>query len=308
MKKIQGILAMVIVGLLAAGISGCSNILTSDDPLTPGSTNDVNYQWVEEEVFSDQIFEGIDVSFDISEFLIDSIPGASPTRRHLVPEAASEGDIVVTSWSYSYSNTWHIFQFSGYGTDNLGTDTADITGIDSIQVWVDGQAVQVPDSTMDAYNINAHFTVLSRDGFDSLTADHAVQIAEDAMNPDLIVFDAQLSEVIAFAYTDSAATATCQVNLTSSFAAVDIIMPIDSAGDCPLGGTITVTVALNMNCGGTSANPFALSVDGSWTAVGTFDGTNETFTISDGTSQWTSTEPCAGPSPARGVFGCSSAK
>ena len=301
MKKIQGILAMVITGLLAVGISGCSNSITSGDALDTGDTSNVNYQFVEQEIFSDEIYSGIDVSLDITLSLIDSIPGASPTRRRLVPAAA--GDAVLSSWSYTFANDWHIFTFTGTVTESGSSEIIDFTGIDSIQVFANGQVQQVPDDSSDAFNFRAHFTALNRNGTDSLIADHAVQVALDAVNDSLITFNAQLNEAISFAYSDSAAT--CQVNVTSSFTAVDIkIMESQDESGCPLDGTITISVSLSMTCGGTGDNPFSLSVDGSsWTAVGTFDGTNETFTISDGTSQWTSTEPCGSVQPARGLIG-----
>lgn len=300
MKKIQGNLAMVIVGLLAVGISGCSNIITSSDALDTGDNSNVNYQFVEQEIFSDEIYEGIDVSLDLTESLIDSIPGASPTRRHLIPAAA--GDAVLSSWSYTYANDWHIFTFVGTVTEAGSADTIDFTGIDSIQVFANGQVQQVPDDSSDAFNFRAHFTALNRNGTDSLDADHAVQVALDDINPELITFDAQIDEAISFAYSDTAAT--CQVNVTSSLTAVDITMQeTQGGGDCPLSGTLTVSLSLAMNCAGTGSNPFSLSIDGNWTAVGTFDGTSETFTISDGTNQWTSTETC-GAQPARGFTGC----
>lgn len=299
MKKTYAILAMLIIGLLAIGISGCSST-TSSDPLTLGDNNDVNFQFVEQEVFSEEIYAGIDISMELSESFIDSIPGVLPTRRHFVAGAAA--DVVLSSLSYSWANGYHIFEFTGYVSEFGSTDTVDFSGIDSIQVFDNGQVQQVPDDNSDAFSFNAHFTALNRNGTDSLTGDHAVQIAFDAVDPDLIIFDAQLDEAIAFSYTDSAQTSTCQVNVASSFTAVDVAMPTGTETDCPLDGTITVTVSLSMNCGGTGENPFALSIDGSWTAVGTFDGTNETFTITDGTNQWTSTEPC-GVQPASGIAG-----
>lgn len=300
MKKIQGILAMMIIGVLAAGITGCSNILTTGDTLDVGDNNDVNYQFVEQEIFSDEIYEGIDVSLDLTESLIDSIPGASPTRPHIVAEAA--GSPVLNSLSYTYSNNWHIFTFTGYISEMGSADTVDFTGIDSIQVFDNGQIQQIPDDSSDAFNFRAHFTATGRNNSDSLVADHAVQVALDNVNADLIHLDAQLDEAIWFEYSNS--TDTCQVNVTSSFTADDITM-LESQGDasCPQSGMITIAVSVMMTCAGGGANPFSLSIDGSWTAVGTFDGSSESFTISDGTNEWTSTEPC-GVQPARGITGC----
>ena len=90
-------------------MTSCSTSTTNSDTLLTGNNNDEGYNWVQSEVFSDQVYAGIDVSLEVSSSFIDSIPGATATRRHLVAESAVDGDVVITSWSYSFGNDWHHF-------------------------------------------------------------------------------------------------------------------------------------------------------------------------------------------------------
>jgi len=144
-------LATIFAGLMLIA-AGCSSSDSDSNPLIPGNTNDANFQFVEEEVISNQAFEGIELSLDLSGELIDSIPGAIPVRGRFYAEPAIEnGEIVIQSYSYSYQNDWHVFQISGFVAIDFPVDTLNLTGIDSIQVMFDGVPQQVPDDNTNSW-------------------------------------------------------------------------------------------------------------------------------------------------------------
>ena len=167
----------VALGLAAMALvaTGCSDSNDGNNPLNPGNLNDPDFQFVEQNIF-DGAFDGIDVTFELSAMLMDSIPGAAPTRPWVNAEAAIDGDFYLTSYSYNYINDWHVFQVGGYITDGFSGDTVDFTGTDSMQLIADGAPVQVPDSTMEGFDYRVHFDAWSRQSSDSLSGHHQMQI------------------------------------------------------------------------------------------------------------------------------------
>jgi hypothetical protein len=290
-------LAVMFAGLMLIA-AGCSSSDTDSNPLIPGNNNDANFQFIEEEVVSEQAFEGIELSLDLAGELIDSIPGAAPTRKRFYAEPAIEnGTLVIESYSYSFQNNWHVFQVSGYVAIDFPVDTLDLTGIDSIQIMTDGVPQQVPDDFVNSFAFNAHFDVWSRTSSDSISADH--QVTATLIDTSLIGIDADLGENIHFTRSDS--LGSCDVDLANTFQATDIVMDFEGSG-CPQSGTIVITTAVQFDCQGNQQNPWSLSLDGVWTITGTYDGQNENFTFTDGTNVWSASEPCGGSSPISSIF------
>jgi len=274
-------------------LSGCESSDKATTPLTPGNNNDANFQFVSDEVVDGQAFEGVDLSLDLTGSLIDSISSGAPTRAlWSVKPAIDGGELVIQSYSYSLQGTWHIFQVSGFVALYSPVDTLDLVGMDSIQLLSNEAPITYPDETMDGFQYRLTFNVWSRTDIDSASGHHDVQIRlVDSATANL---SAEMGENIRFHHSDS--VATCDVSLANSLQATDVLIDFGSGG-CPLGGSVVLTSAISLDCQGTGGN-FSTSVDGVWTIRGHFDGVTEDFTVTNGNTVWTSSEPCGGPAQA----------
>lgn len=283
------------LGLAAVAMvaTGCSDSDTNSNPLTTGDNNDPDFQFVEQEVF-DIAFDGIDVSLELSMLLIDSIPGAAPTRLHHGADAAFEGDLVITSYDYNYTNGWHVFQVTGYIAQAFPVDTFDLEGSNSIQILADGVPQVEPDETTDGFDYDADFDVWSRASSDSISGNHSVQVRMVEGLTFMMEINGTLLETVRFTHSDQ--SGSCDVNVQSSLAASGIQMDFESDG-CPLEGSVTASMSYTFDCQGGRDNPWALAGSGVWTVTGRYDGVNESYTFTNGTNVWTTSEPC-GDGPA----------
>lgn len=294
MSSFKSLLAPAFGFLLLAG---CGSSEKPTTPLTTGSTSDPNYRFVSQEVVNDQSFQGVTLGLDLSGSLVDSIPGAVPSRGLLrALPAVENGQLVIESYSYVLQGTWHIFQVSGFVAFISPVDTFDITGVDSIQLMSNEAPILYPDDTMDGFDYRLHFDSWSRIDSDSLAGSHDVSVR--LVDSATISANADLAENIHFQHSDS--VATCDVSVANSFRATDVLISIDGGG-CPLGGTIVLTSAISIDCLGTGGS-FSASVDGVWTIRGTYNGVTEDYSITDGTTLWTSSEPCSPASPVSHIW------
>lgn len=282
-------ITMASLGVLLL-LAGCES---SNNPtgLTPGNNSDENFQFVSGEVVGGYSYQGVEIGIDLSTSLVDSIPGATAMRplRQARP-AYEDGEVVIESYSYSLQGTWHVFQVSGYVAKYSPVDTFNLEAVDSIQLVSDETPILYPDSTMDGFNYKFQFELWSRTNADSLAGYHDVEMRlQDDLTAEL---NADLAENIRFQHADSAKT--CDVSVANSFQASDVV--IDLLGsDCPLGGSILLTSAISIDCQGTGGG-FSTSVDGVWSIHGTYNGTTETYTVSNGSTVWTHSEQCGSPS------------
>ncbi len=285
MSRFVAVLGLGVLLLLAA----CES---SNNPagLTPGNTSDENFQFVSGEVVDGYSYQGVEIGLDLSGSLVDSIPGGSPVRGHWQASPAYEdGNVVIESYSYSLQGTWHVFQVSGYVAKYSPVDTFNLEATDSIQLVSGDTPIVYPDSTMDGFNYRFQFELWSRTNADSLAGRHDVEMRLlDDFTGEL---NADLAENIRFQHSDSAKT--CDVSVANSFQATDVVIDI-LGGGCPLGGSIVLTSAISIDCQGTGGG-FSTSVDGVWSIHGSFNGVTESYTVSDGSTIWTHSQPCGGP-------------
>ena len=204
------------LGAVAMVAMGCSDSDSEGNPLTAGDNNDPDFQFVEQEVF-DNAFDGIDVSLELSMLLIDSIPGAAPTRLQLGADAAFEGEFTLTSYNYNYTNGWHVFQVTGYVVERFPVDTFDLVGINSIQILADGVPQSEPDETTDGFDYDADFDVWSRASSDSLSANHSVQVQIVEGLTFVMEINGTLLETVRFTHSEQ--SGSCDVNVQSSLTA-----------------------------------------------------------------------------------------
>lgn len=262
---------------------------SSDDgsPLSPGNNSDENFQFVSEEVVGDRSFQGVELGINLSSALVDSIPSGSPSRRWLGARPAFEdGEVVILSYSYSLQGSWHVFQVGGFVAVSNPVDTFTLEAVDSIQLIADGSPIIYPDSTMDGFDCRLSFDVWSPTTSDSISGYHDLEMR--TLDLTTLGLNADVAENIRFQHSDSAMT--CDVSVANSFVATDV--EIDFAGDgCPLNGDIVLTSAISIDCQGLGSD-FTASVDGVWSIHATYDGVNESYTVSNGSTIWTYTEPC----------------
>lgn len=182
-----------------------------------------------------------------------------------------------------------MFQVTGFVAISSPVDTLDLVGVDSIQCLSNEIPIQAPDDTMDGFDYRLHFQLWSRSDSDSLAGHHDVRMRlVDSATANL---NGELSENIRFQHSDS--VATCDVSVANSFVANGVHINIGE-DTCPLSGSIVLTSAISVDCQGTGGN-FSASVDGVWTIRGYFDGVTEDYTITDGSTLWTRSEPCGQP-------------
>ena len=280
------ILAGLGVLLLLAGCESSNNPTS----LTPGDNSDENFQFVSEEVVDGYSYQGVEIGIDLSTSLVDSIPGSTAMRRlRQARPAYEDGEVVIESYSYSLQGTWHVFQVSGYVAKYSPVDTFNLEAIDSIQLVSNETPIVYPDSTMDGFDYRFQFDLWSRTNADSLAGHHEVEmrLQEDFTG----LLNADLAENIRFQHSDSAKT--CDVAVANSFQASDVVIDLVGGG-CPLGGSILLTSAISIDCQGTGGG-FSTSVDGVWSIHGTYNGTTESYTVSNGSTVWTHSQPCGGP-------------
>jgi hypothetical protein len=184
-----------------------------------------------------------------------------------------------------------VFQVSGFVAKSDPVDTFNLVAMDSIQLVADEAPLVYPDSTMDGFNYRLQFDFWSRSTGDSLAGAHDFEIRlSDGFTA---ILNADLAETIRFQHSDSAKS--CDVTVANSFEASNVEMDFLSGG-CPLGGSVTLTSAIASDCQGAGGS-FTASVDGVWTVHALFNGVTESYTVTDGSTVWTYSEPC-GPAAA----------
>jgi|GEM_PF-2058143 len=286
MKRLAFLSVLIMTAAMMMWIVGCSEDSGTNDDLTDGDPNDLDYQFVESEVFSDGFLGGVDISMELATMLIDSIPGST-----MAPNLSSSGGedmetIVFDAYQYSYANGWHVFTIEGWlHSDDIG-DTIDFDGIDSVQVLNNGVPVQVPDSNSNEIRYRAHLDMDARSGIMTRQADHSLTMANVGMSGDTISLNGSLVEQVDMSVEDT--SGTCDMSLGTSVTVSNVQMDMTSDG-CPNTGSLTAAVSVNLTCQG---DGMQLSVDGTWTATGTFNGETTTTVISDGENQWTEVDSC----------------
>jgi len=294
MKRFTLLFTLLSLGAFITMLPGCS----TDDAVTSliqGDTNSIDFQLAENLVGA-EAFEAIANSFDLSFIIIDSIPGATFSPKNAMSrQALGGGDeiLVFDSLSYTYDGVWHVFSFSGFVIDTIYNDTITIAGIDSLQTLSGGQTLQVPDSTLDELRIRSHFSISENGGSFSANSDAALTITGitiDMVTP--VTINGTATETATGSDGDS--TLVCDFSFSNALSATNLMFAENGQIDCPTSGTVSVTATIDMSCiGDLGAGVDTISVSGVWTATGVYtsDG-SVTLTISDGTTVWTTTEPC----------------
>lgn len=306
MRKLSNIVALAVLAGLFVFAIGCDSDSdnNSTGPTIVGDTTDVAFQAV------DGFFEdlGFNETFDVSsEFTFDMLEAQFPTtwqssgRSGLTAKASSVDSSVIIISNYTFANGWHVFTFSATLFEIVNGQIVNsvlASGVDSVQVLKDGIAQQIPDTTANALNIRAHFTVdASSQGF-SYTGNHSLGLVLnlDAVSPNLVL-NATITQDVNASISDSALvdTVTCNLDITLNQTITNLTFPVDSndePSDCPSSGSMVTVATLNLTCGSATSLD-SLSINGSWTVTATVESQNKIrVSFTDGTTSWTTTEVC----------------
>lgn len=168
-----------------------------------------------------------------------------------------------------------------------GEDSTTLHYIDSIQ-FLHGEAiVQWPDLDL-LSELRSYMTlVVSGNHIDTATAHQNLVVTIDNPGSDTIMVNGSqdLYAVYDDVYIDMDDTTFCESDVNYDMTISSLIVNVDG-DDGPLGGTITYTGTLNVNC--TGANPESIS--GSWSVVQTFTPTGVNLSITHNNTVWTITD------------------
>jgi len=293
MKKLTILAVSLVLVTVLAIFLGCSDSTTAPQM---GSLADPKFQAVQM-VVGEEATESVDKSLDLSFEFIDFIPGSSfVSKGSELRQALAGGNeiLVIDSFNYGYANGWHSFQFWAWVADTTSGDTVNVAGIDSLQVLNNGTPIQVPDSTVDELNIQAHFTVSVRNTNISGSSDHSLNITgitPELLNP--VVINGSATESASGTFTDS--NVVCDFTVGNSLASNDITTSI-AGGTCPTSGSLHLTSAVDIFCTKTlQTGVDTVMVQGTWVVSAVFANNNITVTYQNGDTFWQYSTPCDVP-------------
>jgi len=287
-------LVLIALTLLAAAglglISGCNSSNPAETEF--GDTNSIEFQLVQEVVVDNSI-NGVGKIVDLSWELFDSIPGVSNAPKGAGSrQALSEDDIIVVdSFNYAYSGGWHVFSFWAWVADTVEGDTADVSGIDSLQALDNDVPMQIPDTTADELYIRAHYDLGVRNTNIVGSADDSVDIKDIDWNGVLpSVIEGHVTENLNGTVSDS--ETVIDFDFTNTLTADSIVANLGTE-DCPNSGVLELTSAIDISAIRTiGAAVDTLSINGGWEVSALFNNGDVTLTYYDGTTYWQTTEAC----------------
>lgn len=288
MTNFARLLLLLTFSAMIYAVVGCESADSGNNSLTTGDTTSAEFQFVQDMV-AEGALDNIGYSLDMAFDLIDMIPGGQAIPLNFKTGADTS---LVLSHEYSYSNGWHIFDFSASFSD--GFDSTVIEGIDSIQTLVNNDPVQVPDSTINGIKIRSHYA-FENSFFGSGSADHSLDISAPSFDSGqtVTVAGSGLDELDMY-FEDS--TSVCSLMVSNSMDIDDVSFILESEEECPFAGSIDMSSSIDLGCSGDGSEFESLNIAGTWIVSATFNGTSQTIVFSDGTTTWTVTESCGGSS------------
>jgi len=296
MKRFVLLTAILAPVIVMAFIIGCgSSDKSTNDSLLPGDTTNPSFQLVSD-FLGEGIAENVSQSINLSFELWDSIPDvtASP-RDHYRPMITQAGDSVSLTYTYAYSNGWHIFDFEAYSADI--TDTVVVSGIDSIRFLSEGTPMQFPDSTVDALIIHPHFSINTYVNGSSISSDQALTLSNLSNNPTQpVTVNGASVEIASLVFDDS--NSTCTLDMSSTLGISNVVVLLEG-DECPSSGSMNLLATLDLACIGVGDNlGDSLNVNGAWNLTAAYTGTATNLRYSDGTTEWNVTDSCGNNPPA----------
>ena len=197
--------------------------------------------------------------------------------------------------SYTYSNGWHIFDFTAYVIEDYEYDTTYISAVDSFQTRNDGSAVENPTGLdqLDEFWERIHGSWEQSDGHRDGTVHHRIDVTIQSVEPETVfVLDGSIAD------TTNWTEEGIDVEIDHSQTVSDLTVTLDGDSDCPTAGTMSNTTKLTGTAQGKGDDYFL--INGTWIVNATVNA-NNTITISfDGpVIDWTTTVTCGGDNSPR---------
>lgn len=315
--------SVTVAGSWSMGVVFDDGIMTST--LTTGTTNwrqvdtcGVNFDVVLDEdladCFEDEIgnvsMYGIQASVGLTYAatgLIDpSLPEMPPLIEGMLRGLPLNGEDDV---DYTYSNGWHIISYAGCDTsEDLAKSAAIpieeiitcITGVDSIKIYNNGSPMQEPNSNADSILARNHYVYIqtSNIGDDTMRfVGHDVVRFEGTPwdDPVSLTLNGTASDSVRMNGTQEDGS-YCLIEVSSNVISNNVefgTTALNSDDGCPDGGSISLSVNLASGCW-MSENPFECPINGEWSVVHSFDGTEETAVYHYLGQELTVTNSCGG--------------
>ena len=222
---------------------------------------------------------------------VDSISGAPA----LMPGpgsvfAAGEADSVVISYDGS-TGYWHVVIEADDSAQGLT-----LTFADSLQMRSAGGVVQWPDETVNQVRAGLRLTAVALDGspnaptrFELDFSEEFVMIGE-IMTEGIVTVNGDGAFLADVESSDDSSSCAFLIDMTVDLWDIEIDLATIDQADCPIGGTMATTGALDWYCTG---GGLTMDVSGEWEAMATYDGTNVVVVVQDGVTSWTYDGPCS---------------
>jgi len=280
-----GLSIIVVIGLIF--LSACEN--NSNSTAIQGTPSEEEFV-----MMSDVSGVSLDV-LKIAMDLSDSVMAMGGVAKPLFKAHRINTEILTfNSLQYEYGNYWHIFVFSAVmiSSENGQTDSLIVSGVDSLRFSNGGIFVQYPDEVLtDKLDIRQHVEMeaYGADGNVLMIKDDAgVNITGETYQTDVINLNGTVNDSIA-ANMDNGQVQlmVCEMDMTSTQTYEDLVL--DNTQECPTGGTLGMSAAANISCESDNGN---FTMQSSWIASFSFDGTNVSIDVYSNGEHWQSTSLC----------------
>lgn len=288
MKRLT-LLALIAAAIIVISMIGCSSDSVTESNIIIGDTTSPAYLFVSDSIGNvsfDALGNGLDLSFELLDM---QFPSGTSSKLSYNTKSVADTSIVVSN-NYSYSNGWHIFDYSATFIDF--EDTTTVQGVDSIQTLVDNTPQQFPDSAaINGMNIRAQYA-FENNTFGSGVGHQSFDISATTFDSlGIATINGNSHDTLNAQFIES--TDTCSLNMHNSLTITNVQFVIDVSDECPSSGSIIANQNIALDCvGGQDATFDSLNINGDWTATITFHGATETVTLTDGTTTWSVTEDC----------------
>ncbi len=265
---------------------------------------------------SDMLEDGalVDVVFrsvDLSIALLDSVPAGvsrKPGENYALQGNGEPLFVILSPGVYTYNPTtnWHIFNgFQVLVIDTFFNDTTTVNGTDSVKIFINGTPVQnvsVLDS-LDGISTRAHVTWANNSGGENGAMDHSVDVTAVFPGVDTIVtINATTHDSISVNDIGMGMSTGCSSSISLDQTITGLQMNVTSASnDCPMAGSLVATANIDAFCiRQTQFGEDTLQFNGS-VAISALVNMDQsvTFNYDDGTTVWSTTQPCIPSGVAR---------
>lgn len=273
--------------VIAFAAFGCSDNSTNS-PLQPGDPNDPAFtqaQPVLEEAI-EQSVGGLDLAMDFL-FVPPSETNTSSMQRTVGPTVMA----AVDTFSYSYNEVtgWHV------AWALLSDSVSSYTELDSVQFQnVGGDYMQNPDTTTDFVHVISHVDANWSDSSGNAMYAHNFDATLTGLTGTQVTADGGYD--VSFSATFVGDSSTCDVDASFDHNVNNVVFNVpetDSAGVCPIGGSVRFNGSVAAACTGSSGSA---NFSQTWVVNVTFngDGTMNVQAISGGKVwSYSGSTPCS---------------